>query len=91
MRMMTCLVAGTLAAAARAAGAQSLPQSHEQHQAAGQHQSSAQHQVAGTGEKCCCEEMMRKMMTEMMQKHQGKGIGMEMPKDAPPADKDPAH
>jgi hypothetical protein len=85
MRLFTWLIGGVLAAAASAAGAQPVPQSHEQHQATGQHQDSA------SGEKCCCEEMMRKMMMEMMQKHQGKSMGMEMPKDAPPADKEPAH
>ena len=89
MRMMTCLVAGALAAAGSAAGAQSLPQSHEQHEAAGQHQPSAQHQVAGSGEKCCCEEMMRKMMTDMMRQHQG--MGAQMQKGAPQPDQDHAH
>ena len=85
MRTFTWLVGGVLVTAASAIGAQPVPQSHEQHQATGQHD------VSASSEKCCCEEMMRKMMMEMMQKHQGKGMGMEMPKVAPPPDKDRAH
>ena len=42
-------------------------QSHQQHQASAEHQP-----AAATGDRCCCsEEMMHKMMMEMMQKHQG--------------------
>lgn len=82
MRMLIWLVGVLLAVPAGTAQAQPAPQSHEQHQASGQHETPT------GGEKCCCEEMMRKMMAEMMQKHQGKG--MEMPKGVPPADKDRA-
>ena len=82
MRLFTWLVGGVLVTAASTAGAQSVPQSHEQHQA------TDQHQVSTSSEKCCCEEMMRKMMMEMMQKHQSMGA---MPKDAPQPEKSPAH
>jgi hypothetical protein len=83
MKPLTWLAGGALAVAASAAGAQSVPQSHQEHQATGQHQ------VADSSRKCCCEEMMRKMMMEMMQKHQG--AGMTTPKDAPQSDKEHAH
>ena len=84
MHTFTWLAGAVLATVASTAGAQPTPQSHEQHKATAQHQDSA------SGEKCCCEEMMHKMMMEMMQKHQGKGMGMETPKDAPPAETSPA-
>ena len=83
MRMFTWLVGGALAVVASTAGAQPMPQSHEQHEATGQYQ------VAASSEKCCCEEMMRKMMMEMMQKHQG--MGTTTPKDAPHPDKEHTH
>lgn len=82
MRLFIWLAGWLLAVPASTVHAQAVPPSHEQHQATGQHEAPA------SGEKCCCEEMMRKMMAEMMQKHQGKG--MEMPKGVPPADKDRA-
>lgn len=88
MRKLMCLVAGAFAASASAAGAQSLPPSHEQHEAAGQHQVPPENPVTGTGEKCCCEEMMRKMMMEMMQHHQGMG---KMPMDASQPEQGHAH
>ena len=78
MRAVSWFVSALFAGVASAANAQTPTESHEQHQATGQHQ------VAGKGEKCCCEEMMRKMMMEMMQKHQGMGI--MAPKDARGAD-----
>lgn len=83
MSTLIWLAGGALVVAASGAGAQPMPQSHDQHQATGQHE------VAGSSEKCCCEEMMRKMMMEMMQKHQG--MGTTAPKDAPQPDKEHAH
>lgn len=83
MRMLTWLIGGALAAAASTAGAQPMPQSHEQHEATGQHP------VPGSSEKCCCEEMMRKMMMEMMQKHQG--MGTPSSNEAPQPDKEHTH
>lgn len=38
-----------------------------------QHQEQAPNHSASDA-RCCCEEMMQKMMTEMMQKHQGMGM-----------------
>jgi hypothetical protein len=54
--------------AASAAAAQPVPSEHAQHQASGQDP------VSPAGQQCCCEEMMHKMMSEMMQKHQGMGM-----------------
>lgn len=79
MTLVTMFAAPMLLFAANAAAAQPVAQSHEQHQASGQHQ------AAGAQGRCCCEEMMRKMMSEMMQK---KGMGMSQEKanaDQPPA------
>jgi hypothetical protein len=84
MRMFTWLVGGALAAAASAAGAQPIPQSHQLNEAI------EQHQAVPSSEKCCCEEMMRKMMREMMQKHH-QSMGTAAPKDAPQPDKEHAH
>lgn len=79
MRAVSWLVGAAFAMAASAAIAQPATESHEQHRATGQHQ------FADKSDKCCCEEMMRKMMMEMMQKHQG--MGTMAPKDAPQPDK----
>ena len=79
MRAVSWLVGASFSVVASAANAQPATETHEQHQAIGQHQ------VADKGEQCCCEEMMRKMMMEMMQKHQG--MGTMAPKDAPQPDK----
>lgn len=49
-------------------------QPHE-HQAAGPHRPDT-----ASDARCCCEEMMHKMMMEMMQKHQG--MGMAQPANA---------
>jgi hypothetical protein len=83
MRIITFLVRAAIAGSATAAGAQATPQGHQHPQqlATTQHQGMEQHQMAGTGEKCCCEEMMKKMMSEMIQSHQG--MEMHMQKDAP--------
>jgi hypothetical protein len=62
--------------AANAAATQPAAQSHEQHQA------SVQHQAAGPEGRCCCEEMMRKMMSQMMQKQ---GMGMSQSKADQPS------
>ena len=64
------MLAGSMALAS-ATGA--LPQTpatpHQQHQAAAEHE-----QAVAVDSHCCCEEMMRKMMIEMMQKHQQMGV-----------------
>lgn len=62
------LVAAALLAAAEPATvdtAQPTP-AHQQHQATGQHRADA-----ASDARCCCEEMMHKMMQEMTQKHRG--------------------
>lgn len=68
MRLFLVVVPGVLAFAATGVSAQPAPSEHAQHQAIGQHQATA------TDQKCCCEDMMRKMMSEMMQQHQGIGM-----------------
>lgn len=87
MSTLSWLVGGALAAAASAAGAQPTAQSHEQHQATAQHEATAQHPVAGVAQKYCCDEMMRRMMMDMMQRHQGIGD----PKGPSQPEKDHAH
>lgn len=69
MKILTLCTAPALLMAASNAAAQSVPQSHEQHQAAGQAK------ATDADKRCCCsEEMMHKMMMEMMQKHQHMGM-----------------
>lgn len=84
MRTISWLIGAAVAAAASAVGAQPMPQSNDQHQAIPQHQATGQHEVASGGEKCCCEEMMHKMMMKMQQ-------GMAMPKVTPQPDQDHTH
>jgi len=74
MKLATLLAATLLAFGANAAAAQPAPQAHDQHQATATHQATAQQQAADSQKRCCCEEMMHKMMMEMMQKHQGMGM-----------------
>lgn len=88
MRIVTCLVGGLLVAAPSAAGAEPTAQSH-QHESAAKHQATGQGKMNATAEKCCCEEMMKKVISEMMRKHQG--MGMQMQKDAPKEQPDRAH
>ena len=65
MRTIVIFAGSLLMAVGTAAGAQPMPQSHEQHQA-----SSAQPEQASVQGRCCCEEMM--------QKHQGTGMSSPM-------------
>lgn len=74
MKLATLLAATLLAVGANAAAAQPAPQAHDQHQATAAHPATAPEQVADSQKRCCCEEMMHKMMMEMMQKHQGMGM-----------------
>ena len=85
MTPVTMFAAPMLLFAANAAAAQPATQSHEQHQATGQHP------AADAEGHFCCEEMMRRMMSEMMQKQ---GMGMSQPKanaDQPPAPDEHQH
>jgi len=88
MRIITLLAGGIVAVSATVAAAQAPRQTH-QHQGTPQHEATNQHAMAASGEKCCCEEMMKKMRSEMMQKHQGTGMGMQ--KDAPQPQPNHAH
>jgi hypothetical protein len=83
MRTISLLIGGAMAVVATGVVAQPMPQSHEQHQATGAHQ------VTDGKEKCCCEDMMRKMMSDMMQQHQGMGMGAS--KDGQQPNMDSAH
>ena len=74
MKLATLLAATVLAFGANAAAAQPAPQAHDQHQATVPHQAAAHEQVADSQKHCCCEEMMHKMMMEMMRKHQSMGM-----------------
>lgn len=65
------LLAGPLLVITAGAAAQTPPSPHQKHEATGQHQVSAQRHAAAGEQRCCCEEMMHKMMSEMMAKHQG--------------------
>lgn len=62
------LVAAALLAAAEPATVDTAQptSAHQQHQATGQHQADADSDA-----RCCCEEMMHKMILEMTQKHRG--------------------
>lgn len=87
MQIITLLAAPLLAssaapAAAQPVSAQPATPGHEQHQSIGKHQ------VMAAGQHCCCEQMMRdmhKMMSEMMQMHQGMAghSGHDAAKDKP--------
>lgn len=75
MKIATLLAAPALLFAATTASAQPMPQPHDQREASGQHQS------ADAQERCCCEEKIRKMTIEMMQKRQGMGTSQSTSAD----------
>lgn len=67
---------------ASTAAAEPPATTHQQHQATGQHQRAAHSDV-----RCCCEEMMHKMMTDM-QMHHGMGTTPPGTVETPPQAQD---